>query len=108
MDRHKEIDICGMAIDHFGMDKQVKKSVEELTELSLELIRDLSGRGNRKKIIDEMVDVEIMLSQLKRMYLPSHTDFEEFNERWMFKLNRLKNNIESERNAVDNDSPQSE
>lgn len=108
VNRHDEIAICNSAIEHFGMDKQVKKSVEELTELSLELIRELSGNGNRKNIIDEMVDVEIMLSQLKIMYLPSQTDFEEFNERRNFKLTRLKNNIESERNAIDNDCPQSE
>ncbi len=49
---------------HFGNKNQKKKVIEELSELIKAIIKD-----NRKNIIEEIADVEIMLEQLKMIYL---------------------------------------
>lgn len=50
-------------IDKYGVEHQIKKAIEELTELSLEL-QHFGRDRNRYKIIEEMSDVSIVLDQL--------------------------------------------
>jgi len=52
------------AVQFYGAENQVRKAVEELTELSVALLHSLDGRGDTENILEEMADVEIMLEQL--------------------------------------------
>ncbi len=52
------------AVQFYGAESQVRKAVEELTELSVALLHSLDGRGDTENIREEMADVEIMLEQL--------------------------------------------
>ena len=54
-------------IEHFGAEHQLKKTVEELTELTLAIQHHLNGRNNREELVEEMGDVENMLSQTRRI-----------------------------------------
>jgi NTP pyrophosphatase (non-canonical NTP hydrolase) len=56
------------AIETFGAKKQILKSVEELTELSLALQHYLDGKCNKTDILVEMADVKIMLNQLALIF----------------------------------------
>ena len=63
--------------------------IEEMSELTKELCKELRSRGNVENIADELADVEITLAQLKMIYsihdlVAEHKDF---------KLNRFTNNI---------------
>lgn len=52
------------AVKTYGAESQVRKAVEELTELSVALLHSLDGRGDTENILEEIADVEIMLEQL--------------------------------------------
>lgn len=43
-------------------------AIEELSELTKEITKDIRGITNYKNIAEEMADVEIMLEQLKIIY----------------------------------------
>ena len=58
------IDACRAAVNKYGADSQVKKAIEELAELQVELCHYLCGRGDLSAISEEMADVRIMLAQL--------------------------------------------
>lgn len=64
-------------ISHYGDEPQIIKSVEELNELSLALLKYLQGKGpsvscGASNILDniheEMADVEVMLGQLRIIF----------------------------------------
>ena len=50
-------------LNHYGIEHQKSKSIEELSEL----IRAIS-RNDSKNIMEEIADVEIMIEQLKLIY----------------------------------------
>jgi len=58
------MNIFEKAVNKYGAENQVRKAVEELTELSVALLHSLDGRGDTENIREEMADVEIMLEQL--------------------------------------------
>lgn len=55
-------------IAHFGYKHQKAKTIEELSELEKELVRDINGQGDREHIAEEMADAYIMLAQLMLIY----------------------------------------
>lgn len=56
-------------VQFYGTDNQIKKAIEELTELSLELQRNLSNPGsNTLKVIEELADVQIMVDQMRMIF----------------------------------------
>ena len=57
-----------LALAIYGREKQIRKTLEELAELSVELHHAIDGRGDNKKILEEMADVEIMIGQMKLLY----------------------------------------
>lgn len=71
--------------NHYGCIPQVQKTIEELNELSLELVKILTKVGDKEAIIDEIADVNIMVEQLKILYDISPI---EVSDRIDFKLNR--------------------
>lgn len=54
--------LCQLIAEHYGKDTQVKKTMEELSEL----IRALAT-GTQADISEEIADVEIMIYQLKHL-----------------------------------------
>ncbi len=56
------------AVNKWGAEAQVRKTVEELAELQVELLHYLCGRGDYQHIAEEIADVMIMLEQLRLIY----------------------------------------
>ena len=88
--------------DHYKLEHQLKKTLEELSELSQE-IRDYLFDYQMKldditscQIVDEMADAKIMLEQLE--YLLEIE--KEVEERIAFKLNRQIKRIADEERSV--------
>lgn len=50
--------MCEIA-DHYGVEHQTNKAIEELSELTRAL-----ARGDRDNFVEELADVDIMLTQL--------------------------------------------
>ena len=68
MDKGQQNTIFNQAIDFFGFESQKIMAIEEMSELTKELTKELRNRGNVENIADELADVEIMLAQLKIIY----------------------------------------
>ena len=90
MDKEQQNVIFNQAIDFFGFESQKIMAVEEMSELTKELAKELRNRGNIENIADELADVEIMLAQLKIIY-NIHDLVEQHKD---FKLRRLTASIE--------------
>jgi hypothetical protein len=52
------------AVDTYGKESQLIVAIEELSELTKELTKNLRGEDNTNHIYEEMADVQIMLDQL--------------------------------------------
>ena len=66
--------ICLRAVDHFGVEHQKRKAIEELGELICELSREQDRRTDREHILEELADVIIMCEQLRLIYGGKETD----------------------------------
>ena len=60
-----EQQILQAAIDEYGIEQQLVKAVEELTELSLAIQHSFDGKSTLEEITEEIADVKIMLKQLE-------------------------------------------
>lgn len=58
-------ELCRKAIKVFGSDIQYTIAMEELSELITEIARKKRGTGNIDNLMEELVDADIMLVQLK-------------------------------------------
>ena len=57
------------ALDTWGEKPQMLMVIEEMAELTKEILKNISrGKNNISEIIEETADVEIMLEQLKENY----------------------------------------
>ena len=81
-----ENEVYESALKKFGLEKQMIKCIEELSELQKELCKWTLGQGNKDNVIEEMADVEIMLEQMK---IGLNIGFYELNEVKSKKLCRL-------------------
>ena len=68
MEKDQEYKIYNDAIDFFGTTSQKIMVIEEMSELTKELCKELRDRGNTEDIADELADVEITLAQIKMIY----------------------------------------
>ncbi len=65
----KYIELIQTIAKRYGKEKQVLQAVEEMAELQKELIKNVNrNKDNKKEIILEIADVEIMLMQLVDIY----------------------------------------
>ncbi|WP_279000950.1 hypothetical protein [Thomasclavelia cocleata] len=85
-----QIDIMLDALSWYGSSTQVDMAVEEMNELTKELLKNRRGKENRSDIAMEMADVYIMLEQLKFIFGVDETELKVNAE---FKIQRLKNRI---------------
>ena len=64
--------VCAEAIEVFGRDAQITKAIEECAEL-IQILAKLRNEivitnDDVFRVLDEVVDVEIMLEQVKQMF----------------------------------------
>lgn len=62
------------AINHFGVECQIDKALEEMGELIVELSRRRSTRCDAERIAEEVADALIMLEQLRIIFGASKVD----------------------------------
>ena len=83
--------IYRLATSKLGNKLQITMFIEELSELTQELCKDLKGEGDKKAMIEGLADIQIKINQLKIMYDCN----EEFLDAKRIKLERLKQRISS-------------
>ena len=83
---------CLKIFEHFGYENQRRKIVEEVNELTDEILLFEKGSGDIKDLKGELADVYILLKQIKEYY--EITD-EELMLVIRAKLNRTLERIES-------------
>jgi len=80
-------------LKHYGSKHQMQKCCEELAELQCELLKYLNKKGSLNNIFDEMIDVIIMVEQLK-LILPVST--KQIDKHINFKLDRTMERMKKE------------
>ena len=86
-------------IAHYGYAHQKHKAIEELSELTEALSRDLNGQGDRANIAEEMGDCYLILAQLELIY-GNHADVVADVRK---KLERTLERVEAEKRGEPND-----
>ena len=77
------------AIQTFGKNAQIVVAIEEMSELTKALTKQLRGSQNLNSIIEEIADVEIMLDQIKLMFFV----FQDCKNARDYKVRRLAERI---------------
>jgi len=95
-----EIEVCEMALDHWGITTQSIKCIEELAELQVELAKTVNLDHRKDKFIDEMVDAELTLLQMKLAYFPTWESLQEYDAHKRDKLHALENRINLDRQKI--------
>lgn len=86
------------AIETFGSTNQKLKAIQEMAELIKEITKELEGRSNFDEMIDELVDVEIMLSQLIIIYVMAKpSQVRAYKKQKELKLERLEKLINGQK-----------
>ena len=83
-----------MALNKWGVEAQIHMMFEEMAELQKELCKYFRGRKSHDEIISEMVDVDIMLNQMKAHFVTTDADVEYFNGQYEYKLGRLEERLD--------------
>ena len=90
----KYIKIIQDIIKHYKKEEQVLQAVEEMSELTKELIKNINrNKENETEIILEIADVQIMLMQLIEIY---KIDRNKLLGAMEYKLLRQKERMENE------------
>lgn len=63
-----QCDTYAEAVRAYGKQSQLVMAMEEMSELTKELSKNLRGADNSKALAEEIADVEIMLEQLKVIF----------------------------------------
>jgi len=61
-------EIYKKAVKQWGKPMQIIMALEEMSELTKELTKNLRGKDNTIQVCEEIADVEIMLEQLKVIF----------------------------------------
>lgn len=88
-------DLYKKIINHYGNFNQILKTVEELNELSLELLKYIEGKDRTDifKIIEEIADVEFCIEKIIMIFNINLDSLKEMKE---LKIKRLLKRIENE------------
>ena len=87
----EQISILNSACDKWGKNTQVMLALEEMAELSKELLKNINRKENNEiQIKEEIGDVYIMLEELKIIYNISHFEILEVITK---KVERLKKRL---------------
>ena len=66
--KRNSADVYGRAVTYYGESSRLLLTIEEMSELTKELVKRARGRDNMAVISEEIADVEIMLEQLKTLF----------------------------------------
>lgn len=86
-------DLLKQAIDRYGKTLQTFVAIEEMSELTKELVKNMRGSDNHESIVEELADVYIMLDQIQIM---NGINLNEVVAKMHEKLERLKERLEHE------------
>ena len=64
-------------------------AIEEMSELTKEIAKDLRGKGKREHIIEEMADVQLILDELKEYYNISQDDIYKVKRKKVIRTKKL-------------------
>lgn len=82
------------AITLYGEDSQTDMIIEEMAELTKALLKFRRDGGlSHSDVLDEIVDVQIMLDQIKIIHFILPEDFFNYEAHRKFKINRLKERL---------------
>lgn len=70
----KKDQVCLAALEEFGFENQMLKSIEELAELQRAIAGAIVAPSDRDNVHEEIADVEIMMAQLRLMFDPNEID----------------------------------
>lgn len=83
-------------INKYGEKAQILQSIEEMSELTKELLKNINrNENNEKEIIQEIADVIVMITQLVMIY---KIDVEKIYGAIEYKLERQKSRMNNEKN----------
>lgn len=82
----EEKEVYDSAIRIFGRNNQIDVAIEEMAELTQQLIKVKRGISIESDIIEELADVQIMLDQMKILFCPVGS----FESMKKMKINKLK------------------
>lgn len=68
---------------------QLVIAIEEMSELTKEISKDLRGKGKREHIIEEMADVQLILDELKEYYNISQDDIYKVKRKKVIRTKKL-------------------
>ena len=74
-----------LILEHYGLEAQTIKAIEELAELQVELAKMLNKQSGHDALISEIADVYIMLTQLMVIF---DIDVEEIDLEMSRKIDR--------------------
>lgn len=87
--RMTEAEVLTRLLEDNGPTCESIVAIEEMSELTKELIKDMRDMGNYEHIAEEMADVEVCLTMLKMIY----DNAENVNEWKAKKLKRLEDDL---------------
>jgi len=75
------LDLCYELLKKHGVNSQIAKTIEELTELSLALQHTLQGKATKEQVVEEIADCFIMLTQMKYAFCTDDEFTESLNKK---------------------------
>ena len=89
MEVNKEI--VARSLETYGNGMQLVVCMEELSELTQAISKEIRGRGDRSNLVEEMADVIICLEILKQVFEITDEDIDSWikykQERNLFRMN---------------------
>lgn len=64
------MNIYEAALAKWGEKAQLHQLAEECSELAVEAVHYANGRNNREQLLAELIDVELMLEQMRLVFNP--------------------------------------
>ena len=97
VDKMNEKELYIKAVAKWGVPAQLLMAIEEMSELTKEILKFL--RKKESNIIEELVDVEIMLEQLKLIFVSFNGKEEKYRIIREKKLRRLEGWLDEQKGA---------
>ncbi len=96
-------EILKKAIEAWGPEAQEDASIEEMAELIKALLKYRRERTDPSHVQEEIVDVQIVLDQLKILFFDSDVEYDELKQKKLAQLSKLirKESIRKEAAAKD-------
>lgn len=94
MTRNARHEIYLKALQMKGVEHQLDRAIEEMSELTKEICKAKRGYDNRDKIVEEFADVMVCLEQLEIIFSIKEEEIRDGMHYKVFRLDeRLRNNI---------------